>query len=156
MSLHVDYLISGAGAMGMAFADVILHESGKTIALVDRRAAPDGHWNDAYPFVRLHRPSAFYGVNSRALGDETNRRRFTYITGNEEGFTYTYEGNKLIGVMAGKVRWREVSNFSFYSVKGTQVCPGDMRAFVLEQKDTFVTDEWKDKTVWDLINKYDL
>ena len=58
--------------------------------------------------------------------------------------------------MAGKVRWREVSNFSLYSVKGTQVCPGDMRAFVLEQKDTFVTDEWKDKTVWDLINKYDL
>ena len=33
MSLHVDYLISGAGAMGMAFADVILHESDKTIAL---------------------------------------------------------------------------------------------------------------------------
>ena len=49
MSLHVDYLISGAGAMGMAFADVILHESDKTIALVDRRAAPGGHWNDAYP-----------------------------------------------------------------------------------------------------------
>ena len=56
MSLHVDYLISGAGAMGMAFADVILHESGKTIALVDRRAAHDGHWNDATSFVRLHRP----------------------------------------------------------------------------------------------------
>jgi len=70
MSLHVDYLISGAGAMGMAFADVILHESDKTIALVDRRAAPGGHWNDAYPFVRLHQPSAFYGVNSRALGDD--------------------------------------------------------------------------------------
>ena len=25
---------------------------------------------DAYPFVRLHQPSAFYGVNSRALGDD--------------------------------------------------------------------------------------
>ena len=70
MSLHIDYLISGAGAMGMAFADVILHESNKTIAIVDRRAAPGGHWNDAYPFVRLHQPSAFYGVNSRALGDD--------------------------------------------------------------------------------------
>ena len=31
---------------------------------------PGGHWNDAYPFVRLHQPSAFYGVNSRPLGDD--------------------------------------------------------------------------------------
>ena len=29
---------------------------------------PGGHWNDAYPFVRLHQPAAFYGVNSRELG----------------------------------------------------------------------------------------
>ena len=91
-----------------------------------------------------------------AYSDETNRKRLTYITGNEEGFTYTYEDNELIGVMAGKVGWREIYNFSFYSVKGTQICPGDMCPFVLEQKDTFVTDEWKDKSVWDLINKYDL
>ena len=35
--------------------------------------------------------SAFYGGG---LGDETNRKRFTYITGNEEG--NTYEGNKLM------------------------------------------------------------
>ena len=70
MSLHVDYLVSGAGAMGMAFSDVILHESDQSIAIVDRRSAPGGHWNDAYPFVRLHQPSAFYGVNSRALGDD--------------------------------------------------------------------------------------
>ena len=70
MTLHVDYLVGGAGAMGMAFADVILHESDKTIAIVDKRPAPGGHWNDAYPFVRLHQPSAFYGVNSRALGDD--------------------------------------------------------------------------------------
>ena len=70
MSLHVDYLVSGAGAMGMAFSDVILNESDKSLAIVDRRSAPGGHWNDAYPFVRLHQPSAFYGVNSRALGDD--------------------------------------------------------------------------------------
>ena len=70
MSLHVDYLVSGAGAMGMAFSDVMLNESHKTVAIVDRRSAPGGHWNDAYPFVRLHQPSAFYGVNSRALGDD--------------------------------------------------------------------------------------
>ena len=70
MTLQVDYLVSGAGAMGMAFTDVILNESDKSVAIVDRRSAPGGHWNDAYPFVRLHQPSAFYGVNSRALGDD--------------------------------------------------------------------------------------
>lgn len=31
---------------------------------------PGGHWNDAYPFIRLHLPSAFYGVNSRRLGTD--------------------------------------------------------------------------------------
>ena len=40
------------------------------MVLVDRRHAPGGHWNDAYPFVRLHGPSALYGVNSRRLGSD--------------------------------------------------------------------------------------
>lgn len=62
-----DYLVVGAGAMGMAFADVILAETDATVTLVDRRGRPGGHWNDAYPFVRLHQPSAFYGVNSLPL-----------------------------------------------------------------------------------------
>jgi hypothetical protein len=66
--INVDYLIIGAGAMGMAFADTILSESDKTIAIVDRYGRPGGHWTRAYPFVRLHQPSAFYGVNSRELG----------------------------------------------------------------------------------------
>lgn len=70
---ETDYLIVGAGAMGMAFADEIL--SGRPearITLVDRRAKPGGHWNDAYPFVALHQPAAFYGVNSASLGDGGN------------------------------------------------------------------------------------
>ena len=37
---------------------------------MDRREAPGGHWRQAYPFVRLHTPSAYYGVNSLALGDD--------------------------------------------------------------------------------------
>lgn len=68
--IETDYLIIGAGAMGMAFADVILDETDATITIVDRHAKPGGHWNDAYPFVRLHQPSAFYGVNSRRLGSD--------------------------------------------------------------------------------------
>ncbi len=64
-----DYLIIGAGATGLAFADTLLQESPDVhITLVDKHAQPGGHWNDAYPFVRLHQPSAFYGVNSLELG----------------------------------------------------------------------------------------
>ena len=63
-----DYLVVGAGAMGMAFTDVLLSETDATITIVDSKANPGGHWNDAYPFVRLHQPSSFYGVNSTPLG----------------------------------------------------------------------------------------
>jgi hypothetical protein len=68
--LDTDYLIVGAGAAGMAFADELLAHSDATIAIVDRRHAPGGHWLDAYPFVRLHQPSAFYGVSSAPLGQD--------------------------------------------------------------------------------------
>lgn len=66
--METDYLIIGSGAVGMAFADTLLDESDAHITLVDRRAAPGGHWNDAYAFVGLHQPSAYYGVNSTELG----------------------------------------------------------------------------------------
>ena len=67
--LHTDYLIIGAGAMGMAFADVVFHEQPEAhITLVDRRPRPGGHWNDSYPFVALHQPAAFYGLTSTTLG----------------------------------------------------------------------------------------
>jgi len=67
-TLEVDYVIKGAGATSMAFADTLLSESDATMAIVDLRDRPGGHWNDAYPFVRLHQPSSSYGVNSRPLG----------------------------------------------------------------------------------------
>jgi hypothetical protein len=68
--METDYLVTGCGASAMAFVDVMLRESDATFTIVDRRAAPGGHWNDAYPFVRLHQPSASYGVSSRALGHD--------------------------------------------------------------------------------------
>ena len=40
------------------------------MVLVDRRHSAGGHWLDAYPFVRLHQPSACYGVSSRRLGED--------------------------------------------------------------------------------------
>ena len=66
-SIETDYLIVGCGAVGMAFADVILEESDARITILDDRPSPGGHWNDAYPFVTLHQPSAFYGVSSAEL-----------------------------------------------------------------------------------------
>jgi NAD(P)-binding Rossmann-like domain len=68
--IETDYLIVGAGAAGMAFADALIADSDADVVLVDRRHRPGGHWNDAYPFVRLHVPSAWYGVNSRTLGSD--------------------------------------------------------------------------------------
>lgn len=68
-TLETDYLVVGSGAMGMAFADEILAQSPRDrIILVDRQARAGGHWNDAYSFVSLHQPAAYYGVNSEKLG----------------------------------------------------------------------------------------
>ena len=65
---ETDYLIIGAGAVGLAFADTLLDEDPDChITIVDKHAKPGGHWNDAYPFVALHQPSATYGVNSMEL-----------------------------------------------------------------------------------------
>jgi len=68
LSIDTDYLIVGAGAAGLAFADALLRESDAAVTIVDERGRPGVHWNDAYRFVRLHQPSAYYGVNSTALG----------------------------------------------------------------------------------------
>jgi len=66
--IETDYLIVGSGNMGLAFADTLLAETDAHITIVDRHAKPGGHWNDAYSFVALHQPSAYYGVNSLELG----------------------------------------------------------------------------------------
>jgi hypothetical protein len=68
--IETDYLVVGAGATGMAFVDTLIAESDADVVMVDRRHRPGGHWLDAYPFVRLHQPSAIYGVNSRVLGHD--------------------------------------------------------------------------------------
>ena len=68
--IETDYLVVGAGAAGMAFTDELLTHSDATVTIVDRRHAPGGHWRDAYPYVRLHQPSTFYGVSSVPLGQD--------------------------------------------------------------------------------------
>lgn len=68
-TIETDYLIIGSGAVGMAFADTMIAETDFHVTIIDRQARPGGHWNDAYGFVALHQPSAFYGVNSLPLGE---------------------------------------------------------------------------------------
>ncbi|NMO51489.1 pyridine nucleotide-disulfide oxidoreductase [Actinoplanes sp. TBRC 11911] len=52
----------------MAFTDALIDHADVRVVMVDRRYAVGGHWLDAYPFVRLHQASAFYGVASTLLG----------------------------------------------------------------------------------------
>ncbi|HVF20516.1 MAG TPA: NAD(P)-binding protein [Mycobacteriales bacterium] len=66
--LETDYLVIGAGAIGMAFTDALVDHADVHVTVVDRRDAAGGHWRDAYPFVRLHQASVFYGVASTVLG----------------------------------------------------------------------------------------
>jgi hypothetical protein len=80
-TIEADYLVIGAGATAMAFVDTLIGETDASVVMVDRNHSPGGHWNSAYPFVRLHQPSAYYGVNSRQLGGDT-----IDSTGLNEGF----------------------------------------------------------------------
>lgn len=78
--MDADYLVVGAGAMGMGFTDALIDHCDKRVVIVDRRHGVGGHWLEAYPFVRLHQASAFYGVPSTLLGGGRLQQR-----GPEEG-----------------------------------------------------------------------
>jgi hypothetical protein len=67
-ALEADYLVVGAGAAGMAFVDALIDHADVSVVLIDSRYGVGGHWLDAYPFVRLHQASSFYGVASTPLG----------------------------------------------------------------------------------------
>jgi NAD(P)-binding Rossmann-like domain len=68
--IDTDYLVVGSGASGLAFVDALVAEADVEVTLIDRQRAPGGHWLHAYRFVRLHSPSAYYGVNSLSLGED--------------------------------------------------------------------------------------
>lgn len=68
MDIETDYLVIGSGAVGMAFVDTILSETDASVVMLDDRAVPGGHWNESYPFVRLHQSASTYGVESKDLG----------------------------------------------------------------------------------------
>jgi hypothetical protein len=112
-----DYLVVGAGAAGMAFTDALLAHSDATVTIVDRRAGPGGHWNDAYPYVRLHQPSTFYGVSSVPLGRDAvdaagTNAGFYELAGAEEIRAY-YAKVMESFLASGRVRY-----FPGYEYKG--------------------------------------
>ncbi len=113
--IETDYLVAGAGAAGMAFTDALITDSDADVVMVDRRHRPGGHWNDAYPFVRLHQPSAFYGVNSRVLGTDAIDE-----VGPNAGFYHRATGAEICDYFSrvldehllpsGRVRWFGMSD----------------------------------------------
>jgi NAD(P)-binding Rossmann-like domain len=115
-TLQTDYLVVGCGAAGMAFADSLVESSRVDVVMVDRRHAPGGHWLEAYPFVRLHQPSAYYGVNSLPLGSETIDRH-----GPNEGFYERAGAAEICGyydrvmrerlLPSGRVRYFPMSSY---------------------------------------------
>src|SRR5271156_5794672 len=98
MLISTDYLVIGAGASGLAFADALAAEADVEVTVIDRRHTPGGHWADAYPFVRLHTPSAYYGVNSLALGED----RIDQV-GENAGFYERATGGGVSEYFAGTV-----------------------------------------------------
>jgi hypothetical protein len=114
---ETDYLIIGAGAVGIGFADALVSESTATVTIVDDRNSPGGHWNDAYPFVRLHHPSHFYGVASRPLGDFSRQ-----VSGFNAGLLHQATAPEILDhyqktmeqrlLPSGRVTYRPMSRFA--------------------------------------------
>ena len=114
--IETDYLVVGAGATGMAFVDALIAESDVDVVMVDRRHRPGGHWLDAYPFVRLHQPSACYGVTSRVLAndrvDDTgpNRGFYERSTAAEICDYYTRVLDEVL-LPSGRVRFLPMTDY---------------------------------------------
>ncbi|MFZ1742444.1 MAG: hypothetical protein WAT93_06295 [Pontixanthobacter sp.] len=116
-SAETDYLVIGAGAVSLAFVDTLLDEDPDChITIVDKHAKPGGHWNDAYSFVALHQPSAFYGVNSMQFGDDVvddhgpNKGLFPLASGTEVSAYFSHLMNRRF-LPSGRVNYHPLSEY---------------------------------------------
>jgi len=116
-NMETDYLIIGSGAVGLAFADTLLDEDPDChITIIDKHAKPGGHWNDAYSFVALHQPSAFYGVNSMEFGDDVvddhgpNKGLFPLASGTEVSAYFSHLMNRRF-LPSGRVSYHPLSEY---------------------------------------------
>jgi hypothetical protein len=99
--LETDYLVVGAGAVGMAFVDALIEDADVDVIVVDRRHRAGGHWLDSYPFVQLHQPSRNYGVTSTPLG-----RDRIEADGPDTGFYERASGTEICGYYDELMRHR--------------------------------------------------
>jgi hypothetical protein len=90
--METDYLVIGAGTLGMGFVDALIEHSDADVVIIDRRHGPGGHWRDSYPFVQLHQPSMNYGVNSTPLGQDR-----VEPDGRDAGFYKRASGSEICG-----------------------------------------------------------
>jgi hypothetical protein len=139
--LETDYLVVGAGALGMAFVDSLIEHSDADVVMVERRHRPGGHWLDAYPFVQLHQPSRFYGVNSTPLGHDR-----TEAEGTDTGFYERASGAEICGyfdeimrhrfLASGRVRFFPMCDYlgegRFHSRVSNQVTDVTVRSHVVD------------------------
>ena len=133
-TIEADYLIMGGGASAMAFADSLLTESNATMVIVDRHHRPGGHWNDAYPFVRLHQPSSSYGVNSAPLGfgaiDEIGLNiGFEELASGQEVLSHYDRVMRQRFLPSGRVRWFptcELVDDDVIKSRGEKVAPKEV------------------------------
>jgi hypothetical protein len=121
-SVAVDYLVVGAGAMGMAFTDALVEHADVRVALVDRRHGVGGHWLEAYPFVRLHQSSTFYGVASKVLGGRIQ------TTGPEAGLHERADKAKICSYFSDVLTYRLVGSGRVELFSGCEYAGG--RTFV--------------------------
>jgi hypothetical protein len=143
VSNESDYLVIGGGATAMAFVDSLLSEQPQaTVTIVDRRHRPGGHWNDAYPFVRLHQPSAWYGVASQELASGSkdavgpNRGLYSLASGHEvlAHFDQVMQQRFL---PSGRVRWMPMSEYALDadgSHRITSLTSGEVQAVTVRRK----------------------
>ncbi|MBV0881482.1 hypothetical protein KTQ42_19530 [Noviherbaspirillum sp. L7-7A] len=124
---ETDYLVVGAGATAMAFVDTLLTENlDATVMIVDRNHRPGGHWNVAYPFVRLHQPAEWYGVASRELGSGTKDKGgpnvgMYRLASGAEVLAYFDQVMRDRFLPSGRVRWLPMSEYTASSDGGHQV-----------------------------------
>jgi hypothetical protein len=116
-TIQTDYLVIGSGTAGLAFADTLIEQDPAAhITIVDRHGKPGGHWNDAYSFVTLHQPSAFYGVNSLQLGsgriDQAGLNKgLAELASGPEISSYFEQVMKHLLLPSGRVSYHPLCNY---------------------------------------------
>jgi len=102
--IECDYLVIGAGASGMSFVDTLLANTHScTFVIVDKQGKIGGHWVNAYPFVKLHGPAAYYGVPSTVL--KTTVLSPAELATGAEILDYYEQVKRDVFAPTGRVQW---------------------------------------------------